>query len=814
MEKILIIDGHGLAHRAFHALDAELTAPDGTPTNMITGFTNMLTVAKGKVTPRCVVAVFDAPGPTFRHERFPQYKANRTPAPPELKLQFPLLQDLLRRMGCAVLMERGVEADDVIASLALRVARERKYQAVILSSDKDLLQVLGDGIAMLRPVKRGVSAAELFDAATFEEEFGFPPASMLDYLSLLGDAVDNVPGVRGIGEKGAKDLISRYKTLDALYGALEELKPTTRKKLEEGREAAFESRDLIRLKLDVPVDLETCLNTEADLPGAVELATKLALNKLLQKLQSPGLPQLSPTPEPAQPLPLSPLLPRQESEPDSPSGPRPPRLLTADANGLIKQGKLPSLDNVWDFRTAHYLLHPDTSAKNFTPPQFTPFMSDSPEAAPAIVALYQELDAEIDRYKGLRAVMEELDLPLLPVLDRMERWGVRLNPEKFAALQSELEERVGRIEAEITALAGGVKINLNSPQQVASLLFEKLGFIPQSKTKGKTGYSTNAAVLEHLARFPGDVPSPGREVPALLLEHRELSKMLSAFVVPFQKAAEQDNGVIHTTFESAFTGTGRLSSRDPNLQNIPTFGQWADRIKEGLIPVREEGSVFVAADYSQIELRVLAHLSQEPRLLEAFQNGRDIHRETAAWVFNMAPDFVTPDLRRVAKMINFGLLYGMSSFGLAERLDMPRSEASRIVKRYFAALPGIENFLDEIVSRAREAGYARTLAGRIRPIDEVTANGKVALDRVLINTPIQGTAADIARRAMIDFDRAFASDGEVRLFLQVHDSLVCECPESRAEEVGEALREVMMNAAHLSLPLEVQLKTGRSLAEV
>ncbi|MCR5347463.1 MAG: DNA polymerase I [Fretibacterium sp.] len=815
MEKILIIDGHGLAYRAFYAVPP-LNAPDGTPTNAITGFMNMLSRAEEDLLPHprgaedrlCCVAVFDAPGPTFRHALLPQYKATRKPSPDEFKRQIPLLHELLRKMGYPVLVggttegESGtlqVEADDVIGSLALCAVRAG-HEAVILSSDKDLQQVLGDGVTMLRPLKSGVSAAVSYNAAGFEAEYGFPPSSVPDYLALLGDAADNVPGVAGVGQKTAMQLISNYQTLEVLFGSLDELKPAARRKLEAGREDAFRSRGLIRLKLDVPVDLDACLTFQPDLAAARELAVRLGLSKLAKRLGEN---------HPAS----GPDRPRKEVRV---ALSRPARLLTADAKALLKQGKLSGsggepLPPLWDFHTAHYLLHPDTSAREFPsllPEEFVgvgAVMSDDPAADPTVVSLWNDLDAEIESHEGLRAVMEDIDLPLLPVLDRMERWGVRLEQEHFVSLQGELEKRISDISGEIAEQAG-LEINLNSPQQVAGLLFEKLGFTPETRTKGKTGYSTSASVLEHLARLPGG------EVPGLILEHRELSKMLSGFVVPLQQAAGTD-GVIHTTFEAALTGTGRLSSRDPNLQNIPTFGHWADRIKEGLIPVRP-GDVFVAADYSQIELRVLAHLSQEPRLLEAFRRGRDIHRETASWVFSVDPEFVTPELRRVAKMINFGLLYGMSSFGLAERLDMPRAEAAGIVKRYFDALPGVQSFLKGIVAEARNAGFTRTLAGRIRPLEEITAQGRGGLDRVLVNTPIQGTAADIARRAMVDFDRAFAEDGDVHLFLQVHDSLVCECPPERLEDVGRSLREIMMGAARLSLPLEVELKTGSSLAEV
>jgi DNA polymerase-1 len=461
---------------------------------------------------------------------------------------------------------------------------------------------------------------------------------------------------------------------------------------------------------------------------------------------------------------------------------------------------------IWDLKTAHYLLHPDVPSHALK--DLYPGAEES-GGATFLWRAARELNMEIRRYDGLPDLMDRIDLPLIPVLIEMERKGIRLSPATFAGLQKELEERVTSIEGEIAARAGE-EINLNSPKQVAWLLFERLGLPGGAKTKGKTGLSTSASVLEGLA----DLDLPHSDVPRLMLEHRELTKMLNGFAVPLQKAAGTGGGVVHTTFEAAFTGTGRLSSRDPNLQNLPAFGHWSRRLKEGLVP--EPGRVFVAADYSQIELRILAHLSGEERLMDAFRSGRDIHRETAAWVFSTPPGDVTPELRRVAKMINFGLLYGMSSYGLADRLGIERGEASGVITRYFAALPGVRSYLEASASEAQDRGYTRTLFGRIRPIGEAARGirDRNAIKRVAVNTPIQGTAADIARRAMLDFDRAFPPDGEVRLFLQIHDSLVCECPAERADEVGETLCRVMKAAATLSIPLEVELKKGQSLADV
>jgi DNA polymerase-1 len=866
--KTLIVDGHGLAFRAFYAVPS-LSAPDGTPTNAILGFMNMLTKVEEDILPAECVVVFDAPGPTFRHELYKEYKAQRKPTPADFKPQIPLLREFLTALGYPVALESGVEADDVIASMALAAAKMGK-EAIILSSDKDLLQILGPGIRMLRPVK-GITALKEYDEKSFMREFGFPPASMADYLALLGDASDNVPGVPGIGEKSALRLIGEAGTLERLYDLIEEgdfIKDSVAKRLREGKESAFRSRGLIRLKLDLPPRC-SLQKTPVRLSEALAFCERLGLTKFFDRLKSlterepkalapriqeVSLPAGAEIPDP----------PREGAGPEevacerlleagelaaifSHSGKYPPdagsaELQLADAQGrysLLRgleispdfwerfSGKKLLVNDykdlaacfgpenfknhgIWDLKTAHYLLHPDKSSHALE----DIYAGEREKIKISPLALWRakrELGLEIRRHEGLADLMERVDLPLIPVLIGMERAGVRLSSRAFLNLQRELEERVRGIEKEVSA-AAGEEINLNSPKQVAWLLFDRLSLPSGAKTKGKTGFSTGASVLEELA----ESGLPHSDVPRLILEHRELSKMLSGFVVPLQKSANLGGGIVRTTFEAAFTGTGRLSSRDPNLQNLPAFGQWSRHIKEGLVPTLPD-RVFIAADYSQIELRVLAHFSGEERLLEAFRKGgRDIHRETAAWVFATPPEDVTPELRRVAKMINFGLLYGMSSFGLADRLGIGRGEASSIISRYFAALPGVKQYLEESASAAQQRGYTRTLFGRIRPIDEAMegVRDKNGLKRIAVNTPIQGTAADIARKAMLGFSRRFAKDKEVRLFLQIHDSLVCECAKCRAEEVREALAEVMRSAASLDVPLEVEVKIGSSLAEV
>ncbi|MBQ7732524.1 MAG: DNA polymerase I [Synergistaceae bacterium] len=790
IKRFLIIDGHSLAHRGFHALNkARLTAPDGTPTTMIVGFMNMFFKVQDDLRPDVNVIVFDARGKTFRHELLEGYKKDRKPLDDDLRIQLPILQELLRCLGCNVIIREGVEADDTAASFA-RLAQGEGYEVMLLSSDKDLFQLIGSGIKLMRPVKNGVSGAEVYDVRAFVEEYGFEPKLMADYLAIVGDKSDNVQGITGIGQIGARNLLAEYGSLENIFDSLDKLKKGTRSKLEaHGLEQALWTRDkLIKLKEDIFAGdtdfLNQCIKREPDIQKAEELAAHLGLFRVLKRLGSSR--------EIAHPVQVS----HEFVPPDS-------EILTLDYKSELKNNPalFENVENgkagrVWDIKTAYYMLHPDRTAKDF--PEVSRALRQSENPAYAIAELAGRLEGQIEAYEGLADVMNQIDLPLIPVLNKIEAHGVRVNHEKFLSLQAELESAISATESRISSTTG-VKINMNSPQQVSWLLFERLGFSPEDKGKGF--HSTDAAVLERLAK------AQGGEIPALILEHREMTKMLTSFVIPFMKAADSD-GIIRTTFEPAMTGTGRLSSRDPNLQNIPAFGHWAEEIKSGLVPVNPE-NVFVSADYSQIELRVLAHLSGEEKLIEAFANNQDIHAQTASWVFGVAPELVTPELRRAAKMINFGLLYGMSSFGLSDRLNIARSEAKDIMSKYFEALPGVKNFIHYIVQEAKERGFTRTLSGRIRPVNEIPARAQ-ALDRAIINSPIQGTAADIARRAMINFMKA--NRGE--LFLQVHDSLICECSQGEADEVSEILCSVMKESGGEIAHLETAAKTGKTLAGV
>ena len=847
-KRLLIVDGHGLAFRAFYALP-ELNAPDGTPTNAVLGFFNMFFKIRDEWKPDLCGVIFDAPGPTFRHELFPEYKAGRKPTPPEFKVQVPLIHELLQSLGVFVAMRQGVEADDVLASVACS-AVPLGIETMILSSDKDILQVIRPGVSVLRPLK-GISTFSILGEGEFLRENGFPPSSMSDYLALLGDKVDNVPGLPGVGEKTARELLAAYGTLEGIYGHVELLKPALRKKFEDGRDLVFRSRELVRLRCGVQEDLEAFLPGKADMDHFISRCRSLGFSRLLERVAPDGALQKEESPHIPSGLPLvksglQELLaseqlffcPRMEGR--YPLGLKLQEVVLMDQEGkfsllsgeeaaeaISEAGKkflvMPDFkeasacmgtgafnpSRVWDFKSAHYLLHPDRGGHRVEDVLKVEEGSLSLEAkAHALAELFRKTDAALRQYDGLRDLMMDTDIPLIPVLVEMERYGIGCSIGTYRDLERDLSARIGAIEEDVCRRGGGM-INLNSPKQVAWLLFEKLG-LPSGK-ETKTGLSTDISVLEGLSALG----RPYDEVPNLLIEHRELSKMLSGFVQPLRKAAEAGNGVIHGTFEPAVTGTGRLSSRDPNLQNLPSFGDWSRRMKEGLVP-QGAGRIFVGADYSQIELRVLAHLSGDARLRDAFSSGRDIHAETASWVFGLEGAMVTPELRRVAKMINFGLLYGMSSFGLAQRLAIGRQEAGDIVARYFQALPGVKEYLEGSYDEARKRGYTRTFSGRIRPLDEVPVSprDRGALRRVAVNTPIQGTAADIARRAMVLFAEKYSGSKTVRLVLQVHDSLVCECAGEDGDDVEKELRALMERASTLSIPLKAESKKGKTLADV
>ena len=863
-KELLLIDGHGLAFRGFYALPATLAAADGTPTNALVGFTNMLTKCLDEWGIDGVGLFFDPHGPTRRKEIYEDYKAGRKPAPEEFKTQMPLIIEISRAMGLPVYIRDGIEADDFIVSTAKKAAAEG-WHVKILSTDKDLFQVIGGAIEVVRPAK-GVSDFRSYDEEYFEKEFGFTPASMADYLALLGDAVDNIPGVAGIGEKGAKELITAYGSLDGIYEHLDEIAKGKKAKLTAGREQAYISKTLI-VPIDTePAPLEELKLREPDAPVLREMCERLGLRKLLSRfVNNETAPEAQPQKKAAVPGQGSLFTAEPDASvtlefaADTEADCEPEKLLAArelalvptqdgiafiadrkgsaakidmkDKSQLEKFAKwaetgtvylygyrealaagvfpLPDISRVRDLETIHYMLHPDRGGKAIEKTLGSPLPQNAALAA-SLFSLCDQLSGQLAAQPELEELMNKLDLPLSHALAALQRGGLHADSEKLEVLEADLSASIASTEDSIAEIVGE-RLNLNSPKQVGALLFEKLLLPPIRKTK--SGYSTDAGVLEELARLP----EPLGTVPGKILEFREQSKVLSGFVEPFLKLAREQGGFIHSTFDQLATGTGRLASRDPNVQNMPVFGDWADRFRECFTPSAPD-RVFVAADYSQIELRVLAHLCGEERLLEAFREGRDVHMETASWVFGLPPEDITPEQRRFAKVVNFGLLYGMSAHGLAQRLGIPRPQAASMVERYFSVLPRVKQYLEDSIRTAKAAGCTRSIFGRVRPLAEVSTvegRGNNPLDRVAVNTPIQSSASDIAKIALMRFHEVVNKEfADARIILQIHDSIVCECRKEDAETVEKRLVETMEGVSVLSVPVKAEPKCGNSLKEV
>ena len=862
-KELLLIDGHGLAFRGFYALPETLAAADGTPTNAVVGFTTMLLNGLEKWKPDRLGLFFDPKGPTRRHELFKEYKEGRKPAPEGFKVQLPLIIDISRAMGIPVFIRDGMEADDYIVSTAAEASAEG-WNVSVFSADKDLFQIINGNIKIIRPSK-GVSDFKVYDKKSFIEEYGFRPEAMADYLALVGDAVDNIPGVPGIGDKTAKELIGKFGSLEGIFDNLEGMPKGRRSKLEENRELAYSSRDLIIPQPTESVPLDELIMKGPDEELLAQMCTRLSLKRLMERMlpgagssadnirakkPSSGIVKNGPV--------VSPIISIGETSESvetgheellgstelaiAPAGQERTVFCLFDREGrtaMLDPGNndymkkwtswcvsgnltlfgyremlakydlpLPPAERIKDVEVAHYLLHPDRggSAIEKTLGRKLPA---GKELASQLFAMWDAFEPDLWKF-GLDKLMEELDLPLSVALADLQRNGIFADRGKLALMENDLAEAIVQTENDIEKLVGET-INLNSPKQVGWLLFDHLHLPPVKKTQ--TGYSTDMSVLEELARLP----RPLCDVPNKVIEYREEAKILSGFVQPFLAAAKEGNGMIHSTFDHLSTGTGRLSSRDPNVQNMPVFGKWAFRFRDCFVP-SSQGMVFVAADYSQIELRVLAHLSGEKMLITAFSEGRDVHMETASWVFGLPAEEITQEQRRFAKVVNFGLLYGMGAHGLAQRLGISRPQAATMVERYFSVLPKVKGYLEKSVKEAKEIGYTRSIFGRIRPLAEVATTagrGNNPIDRVAVNTPIQSAASDIAKIAIMRFDRVIKDEfRNAKTVLQIHDSIVCECMKKDADRLEKRLIEVMEGVDVLSVPVKAEPKRGDSLGSV
>ncbi len=902
-DRFLLFDGHSHVYRAYYAI-RDLTAPDGRPVNALYGFWRAVLRTLRSYPSAYVAAVFDAGGKTFRHELFGEYKATRKPMPDDLAQQMPLVVELLQALGIPVLSETGVEGDDVLASVALRAAAEG-FACLVSTSDKDMAQIVGDRISLLRPAGKGDSdAGERLDRDGVLRRYGVLPEQIVDFLALVGDATDNVPGVPAVGEKTAAQLLAQFGSLDALMRDVDQVRnERVRRTLVEHQDAAHLARSLVQLRTDVAagdvraqcrlrgvnedivrsffelVGFRSALQElgekpsprPAALPPAPPTAPTLGcdyrtvlddegLQSVLRLLRGTARFALdlettsrdpmeaaivgiavSPCPllgfyipvahdalgTPPQ-LPLGRVLealrPVIESEMPEIIG----QNLKYDLTILERYGLAPQGVR-FDSMIASHLLRPDerhhdlgsivshylkqeTLSYDQVAGKNGPFSAVAVDAATRYAAEDAEVVQRLHpllmaglRETGLVRLFEEVEIPLVPVLGRMERNGILVDCSVLAEQGVELRKELAIIESDLFDIAG-VTFNPNSPKQVAEVLFDRLKLPVVSRTK--TGPSTNSEVLAELAVAH---PLPGK-----LIAYREVTKLLTTYIELLPKAVNPRTGRIHTSFHQTSTATGRLSSSDPNLQNVPTRKDVGGRIRQAF--VAPAGSVLLGADYSQIELRVLAHLSGDENLIAALTRGLDLHRLTASYLFSVPEAAVTPGQRDAAKRVNFGILYGISAFGLAREIGASTGEAKAYIDRFFSAYPGVRAFVDDSVRRATERGYVETLLGRRRTLRDIGSRNVARRNfdrRNAVNTPIQGSAADLIKLAMIDIDRRIASEKwPARMLIQIHDELVFEAHEDAAVEVGKSIQESMENVLPLRVPLGVKVSAGRNWSEI
>jgi DNA polymerase-1 len=871
---LFIIDGSNNIYRSYYAI-RNLTNSAGLATNAVYGFVTVLRKLLKDHNPDCIAVAFDEGRETARSSQFEDYKKDRKPMPDDLVVQVPLVYEALEGFGIPIIRSSEWEADDFIGSLACS-ARDRGFDVVIATSDKDFFQLVGDGIRLYHTGRE-----VMYDATGVVEAFGLPPEKVVDVMAIWGDAIDNIPGVPGIGEKGAKSLIEQFGSLDGVYEHLDQIKKAAqRKTLEENRDKAYLSRELARIKCDLALDIdfETLKRSDPDRAKLHDLFSRLEFASLMQEFlpEAPAVPKefraaasaeeireflandlpVAVWVEPATidgfDAPLAVSLSVRTSEslliPVSRSFGASDELtaslrelLTADRTFVaydakaqsrrLAAGGLPVPAKWADVMLMSYVLNPglpshalaniardrlkvDVTVRKDVQKTAPLFALDHEigssalgaytqylgEKSDIVLALSAVLEPELRRDPALIDVYERIEMPLFPVLRSLEERGIRIDVALLRSMSKSMGETIAELEKKIYAEAG-TEFNINSPNQLGHILFEKLNYPVIKKTKTTKSWSTSVEVLEELA-------SHGYAVPQLILQHRELHKLKGTYIDALPELVGAD-GRVHTTFNQAVAATGRLSSSDPNLQNIPIRTQTGREIRKAFIA--DEGSVLLSADYSQVELRVLAHMSEDESLIETFRRGDDIHRATASKMFNIPPEELTAEQRRAAKTINFGVLYGMSAFRLSNELSITTAQAKDWIDAYFSRYPKIHEFLDRTLEGARATGKVTTLFGRVRYIPEIhnrsfTVRGNA--ERMAINAPIQGTAADLLKLAMIALERRLS--GGARMLLTVHDEIVIEAPERNAVEVAGIVKETMENIFPLAVPLAVDAHWGKS----
>ena len=837
--KLLILDGNSVINRAYFGVKP-LTTRDGLYTHAIYGFLNILERMEREEQPDAVCVAFDLHGPTFRHIKYDGYKATRHGMPEELAQQMPVMKQVLTAMNIPIYACQGWEADDVIGTVG-RICSNNGWECVVVTGDRDSLQLIDENVHVKLVIsKPGQTTATLYTEEKFREEYGFEPKKLIDLKSLMGDSSDNIPGVKGIGEKTALNLLHTFGSLDGVYAHLDDpmIKPKQRENLIAYKDNAYLSYDLATIRCEAPIDFEPmdAVIQPYNRPALYELFVRLEFVRLIDKYGLRGAELEMPKPENKG---IS--LPRVDALP--PVGVPMAVYLAADGSigiaweqavtvvtpmeafglGVVLSGAekvilhdcktmMHALSDLgieicsvaFDTALAAYDLNPSQSdypvsklATNFL--GITVDDGDAAGCAEAVWNLQSVLLEEL-KQQGMEKLYFEIELPLCGVLYGMEKEGIAIDKEQLSAFGQMLTRRIADCEELIFSFSGG-PFNINSPKQLGELLFEKMGLPPVKKTK--TGYSTNADVLEKLKNKHPIIPA--------IMDYRMLTKLNSTYADGLMKTIG-DDGRIHTTFQNLVTATGRLSSTEPNLQNIPVRTDMGAEIRKMFVP--KEGHVLVDADYSQIELRVLAHIADDAAMKDAFISGQDIHTATAAQVFGVEPDAVTALQRRHAKAVNFGIVYGISEFSLAEDIGVSRYQAKDYIDSYLSNYHGVRDYMKQVVEDARKSGFTTTLYGRKRYIPELSSsnfNIRQGAERIALNTPIQGTAADLIKLAMVRVDRALKEHfPSAKLLLQVHDELIVECPEEVASDVAALVSSQMEHTAALSVPLLAEAKWGKS----
>lgn len=869
---IAVIDGNSLIHRAYHAVQAPMNAPDGTPTNAVFGFMQMLLKMIEDYHPDAIVCAWDVHRPDWRMKLLERYKAQRPPMDEALVVQMPLIRGLLESMNIPCISMEGYEGDDILGTMAAR-GEENGDRIFLITGDKDAYQ-LASATTSIVTTKKGMSDVVIYTPEKVVERYGIGPELVPDFLGLKGDASDNIPGVPGVGEKTATKLLVEYGSLDELLEHADEIKGKMGERLRENAEEARISRAVATIRRDAPIELalDDVKFPSFDAHEVSEAFGALHLNRHLRAvLALVGDDAQAAAAKPASSVKLSYHSSKDAAAyvRDAIAGDRwvaialdepaeqtlfapEAHIVFSDGAGLaaapleqaakligqiLAEGRLAGIDlkhvlrqvfapgsdapeldaldtaRIFDCSLAAYLLE---SGKSYSAAELAERYLDIErpvgEHAPSIgqfeaavaEALVDPLAAKLKADESWKLFCD-IELALLPVLLSMERYGVAIDTDVLKGISSQISGSIATLRDEIVELAGE-DFNIDSPKQLGHILFDVLGLDTRKSKKNKNGWSTNAAILEKLK---DDHP-----LPAKVVEYRELAKLRSTYLDALPQLIDPADGRIHTSFNQAVTATGRLSSSDPNLQNIPVRTELGRKIREAF--VAPQGGVFLSADYSQIELRLLAHLSADEGLIAAFNSGEDFHAHTAAGVFGVSVDEVTPQMRSRAKAVNFGIVYGQQAFGLGQSLHIPMVEAQEMIDRYYRAYPRVRAYLDDVVAQAHELGYASTMFGRKRHIPELNstnANLRHFGERTAMNHPMQGTAADIIKLAMIQVARRLHDEGfAARMVLQVHDELDFECPAEEVDALSKMVADVMDNVVELEVPLIADVQTGPNWA--